>query len=130
MTLKSGNENLNKRIGIPLVIWGVINMILGVLCLISTIDLIKGVLFQAFFWGLIDLILGLVAFFRKKKFALEKIKKIFLINTYLDVLYIIVGILLVLLVGNNFIIGNGLGLIIQGFFLFIVDLLHFTSIKI
>lgn len=123
-------DNLNKRIGIPLLIWGGVSMITGIFYFFSNTDLIKGVLLQAFFWGLIDFILGLVAFFRKKGFELEKIKKIFLINTYLDVLYIAVGIVLILLNDNAFIVGNGLGVIIQGLFLFIVDLLHYKNIKI
>jgi hypothetical protein len=130
MNVLSRSENLKKRIGIPLLIWGAVSMVAGVFYFISNIDLIKGVLLQAFFWGLIDFILGLVPFFGKIKFDLEKIKKIFLINTYLDILYIAVGILLMLLSGNSFIIGNGLGVIIQGSFLFIVDLLHYKHIEI
>ncbi|MGM0470250.1 MAG: DUF6992 family protein [Promethearchaeati archaeon] len=129
MNVKSENVNLNKRIGLPLLVWGGINMAAGIFTLFSSSDLIRGVLLQSFFWGLIDGILGLATFLRKKEFDLEKIKKILLINVYLDIGYIVVGILLVLLGDNTFLMGNGVGVIIQGAFLFIVDLFYHRHIK-
>jgi len=129
MSLKSENINLNKRIGLPLLVWGAINMLAGIFTLFSPSELIRGVLLQAFFWGLIDGILGLGIFLRKKEFDLEKIKKILLVNVYLDVGYVVVGILLILFGGNAFLMGNGLGVIIQGLFLFIVDLIHYRHIE-
>jgi len=125
----SENGNLNRRIGLPLVIWGVINMIAGIFYLFISSELIKGVLLQAFFWGLIDGILGFVALLRKKAFKLKKIKKIFLINVYLDVVYIIIGILLILFGNSAFLIGNGYGVSIQGLFLFVVDVIHHAHVK-
>jgi len=127
--MNSENQNLNKRIGIPLVGWAVINIIAGIFYLFASAELIKGVLLQAFFWGLIDGILGLVALLRKKAFSLEKVKKIFLVNVYLDIGYIIIGVLLILLSVNTFLIGNGYGVSIQGLFLLIVDLIHYRHIK-
>ena len=127
--MKSENRNLNKRIGIPLLIWAVINMIAGIFYLFISSELIKGVLLQAFFWGLINGILGLVALLRKNAFELKKIKKIFLVNAYLDVVYIVIGILLILFGSNAFIIGNGYGVSIQGLFLFIVDVIHHGNVK-
>jgi len=129
MNIKSENMNLKKRIGLPLLVWGAINMFAGIFTLFSPSDLIRGVLLQAFFWGLIDAILGLGTFLSKKDFDLEKVKKILLINVYLDVGYAVVGILLILLGGTTFLMGNGLGVIIQGIFLFIVDLIHHRHIK-
>jgi hypothetical protein len=129
MNFKSENKTLRNRIAIPLLIWGGINIIAGIFYLFISSDLIKGVLLQALFWGLIDAIIGIVSLFRKKKIDLKKIKKILLINVYLDVLYIIIGVVLVLLGSSNFMIGNGYGLIIQGLFLFIVDLIHHNHIK-
>jgi len=121
--------NIKYQIAIPLLIWGAINMIAGIFYFFSTSELIKGVFLQAFFWGLIDGIIGIVPLFRKKEFALEKIKKIFLVNTYLDVVYIVIGLLLILLGANLFIIGNGYGVVIQGLFLLIIDFIHYTHIK-
>jgi hypothetical protein len=125
----SKNGNVNKQIGRPLLIWGAISMIAGLFFFLSTSELINGILFQAFLWGLIDGIIGLIAYLRKKEFNLEKIKKILLVNVYLDILYVVIGILLVLLGGNAFLIGNGYGIIIQGLFLFIIDLIHHRNIK-
>jgi len=129
MNSKSESENIKKRIAFPLLVWGGINMIAGIFYLFSTSDLIKGVLLQAFFWGLIDAVLGLITYFRKKEFVLEKIKKILLVNVYLDILYLFIGLLLVLLGGSTFLIGNGYGVMIQGIFLFIIDLIHYIHIK-
>ena len=129
MNKKYENRNISKRIGIPLLGWAVINMIAGVFYLFTSSELIKGVLLQAFFWGLIDGIIGLVALLRKKAFSLEKVKKIFLVNVYLDVVYIIIGILLILFGTNGFIIGNGYGVSVQGLFLFIVDVIHHGHVK-
>jgi len=125
----SKNGNLNKQIGLPLLIWGTISMIAGLFFFFSTSELINGILFQAFLWGLIDGIIGLIAYLRKKEFNLGKIKKILLVNVYLDVLYVVIGILLVLFNRNAFLIGNGYGIIIQGLFLFIIDLIHHRNIK-
>ena len=129
MNSKSENGNLKKRIGIPLVIWGLINIIAGIFYLFSSSELVKGVMLQAFFWGLIDGILGVFVLLRKRAFVLTKIKKIFLINLYLDVFYVIIGALLIMFGNNAFLMGNGIGISIQGFFLFLIDLIHHTNIK-
>ncbi len=129
MVFKSVNGNVKKRIAFPLLFWGAINMIAGIFYLLSSSDLIRGVLLQAFFWGLIDGIIGLVSYLSKKEIDLEKVKKILLINVYLDNAYLIIGVLLILLGSNAFIIGNGYGVIIQGLFLLIVDIVHHTHIK-
>ena len=129
MNTQSENGNLNKRIGIPLIIWGLISIIAGIFYLVSPSEVIKGVLLQAFFWGLIDGIIGLIPLLIKKVFVLEKIKKIFLVNVYLDIIYIIIGAFLIILGNNAFLMGNGIGVSIQGLFLFIVDLIHHNHIK-
>ena len=129
MNLTSENINLKKKIAIPLLIWGIINVIAGIFYLFPSTELIQGFLIQAFFWGLIDGIIGLLAYLSKKELNLEKIKKIFLINVYLDVLYIIIGVLLILFANSGILIGTGYGLVIQGAFLLIVDLYHYMHIK-
>ena len=129
MNLTSENINLKKRIALPLLIWGIINITAGIFYLFPSTELIQGILIQALFWGLIDGIIGLFAYFSKKEFILKKIKKIFLINIYLDVLYVIIGFLLILLTNNGILIGSGYGVVIQGAFLLIVDLYHHAHIK-
>lgn len=129
MNSKSENGTLKKRIGVPLVIWGLINILAGIFSLFSSSELLKGILLQAFFWGFIDGILGAVILSRKKGFDVAKIKRIFLVNVYLDVAYVVIGVLLIILSNNAFLMGNGIGVSIQGFFLFVVDLIHHTSIK-
>ena len=55
-----------------------------------------------------------------------KLKRILLINTGLDVLYVTSGIALILTLGANDIgwQGHGWGIIVQGGFLFFFDLYH------
>ncbi|MBD3195111.1 MAG: hypothetical protein GF317_08660 [Candidatus Lokiarchaeota archaeon] len=105
------------------------NVLFSVIFYFFVAELLRGILLQAFFWGLIDGLIGLFTYLRKKAFNLEKIKKILLINTYLDVVYVIIGIVLILIGFNLFLTGNGYGIIIQGLFLFVVDLLHYRHIK-
>jgi hypothetical protein len=129
MNSKSKNGTLKKRIGVPLVIWGLINTLAGIFYLFCSSELLKGILLQAFFWGFIDGILGAVILLRKKAFHLAKIKRIFLVNVYLDVIYVVIGVLLIAFSKNAFLMGNGIGVSIQGFFLFVVDLIHHRNIK-
>lgn len=129
MIFESKNGSFNKRIGIPLMVWGGINVIISGFYFFSPPELIKGILLQAFLWGLIDALVGLFAYLWKKEFDLKKIKKILLVNVYLDIIYVIIGVLLIILSNSTFLIGNGYGVAIQGAFLFIVDLIHHVHLK-
>ena len=129
MVQKFDNTNLHKRMGFPLLIWAGINILVGIFYLFSSDDFIKGVLTMTFIWGLINLIIGLNTFFGKKQYVLEKIKKVILVNVYLDMGYGIVGVLLIFLGNVAILIGSGYGVMIQGIFLFIVDFLHHMHIK-
>ena len=129
MELKFDNKKLHKRMGFPLLIWAPINIIVGSFYLFPSSDFIKGVLTMTFIWGLINGILGLTTFFGKKIYVLEKIKKLLLVNVYLDVGYASVGLLLILFGNLPILIGSGYGVLIQGIFLFIVDFLHLKHIN-
>ena len=129
MTQVYENIKLKKKIALPLLIWGIINIIAGIFYWLPSTEVIQGFLVQSLFWGLIDGIIGLFAHLSKKDLNLEKIKKIFLINVYLDVIYVVIGVLLILLANEGILIGSGYGVVIQGVFLLIVDLYHHTHIK-
>jgi hypothetical protein len=122
-------DYLRKKVGTPLIIWGLINTLLGTFYFFLSSEIIKGVIIQSFFWGIIDLFIGLYAFFNKKEQNLGKIVKIFLINTFLDIGYIIAGITLVLFSFREVLVGSGYGVIIQGAFLFIADLIHYMKLR-
>jgi len=84
---------------------------------------------MTFIWGLINGILGLITYLGKKVYVLEKIKKVLLVNIYLDSVYFIVGVFLILLGNGAIFIGSGIGITIQGIFLFTLDLFHHIYIK-
>ncbi|MBN1812420.1 MAG: hypothetical protein JXA14_11325 [Anaerolineae bacterium] len=56
----------------------------------------------------------------------RNLRRILLINTGLDVLYVTGGVILALTLGGDspFWCGNGWGIVVQGGFLFFFDLLH------
>lgn len=72
-------------------------------------------------WGAIDGALGILGLWRPAR----RLKKILLINSGVDVIYIAVGVAL-LLYGrdDSYLQGNGWAIIVQGTFLFFFDLYH------
>jgi len=129
MELNFDNKKLHQRMGFPLLIWAPVNIIVGSFYLISSTDFIRGLLIMTLIWGIINGILGLTTFFGKKIYILEKIKKVLLINVYLDVGYVIVGLLLIFIGNFALLIGSGYAIIIQGIILFVFDFLHLNHIK-
>jgi hypothetical protein len=106
----------------------------------------QGVGIQFIAWGAIDLLIATIgaASAKRRKARLTpneladsalkegtKLKRILLINTGLDVLYVAGGIALLLTLGANDIgwQGHGWGIIVQGGFLFFFDLFHAREIK-
>ena len=136
---KQGNEPVGKKIGLPLIIWGIINIGVGIFFLLDINDILKGILLQALFWGAIDGLIGLGAYFGKKKDPLEKILKVLKVNSVLDVGYMVIGIVLILIspildlpvgdITQDYVIGSGIGVIIQGAFLLIADVHHVVMIN-
>jgi hypothetical protein len=123
------NKKLRRRMGFPLLIWAPINIIVGSFYITSSSDFIRGVLTMTFIWGIINGILGLTTFFGKKIYVLEKIKKVLLVNVYLDIGYAIVGLLLIFFGNFAILIGSGYAIIVQGILLFVLDFLHHKHVK-
>lgn len=106
----------------------------------------RGVGIQSAAWGGIDLLIavfGMLGTNRRRSRLIPNelsdsapkesanLKRILLINTALDVLYVTGGIILTLTLGaeDPFWSGNGWGIIIQGAFLFIFDLYHAMQLQ-
>jgi hypothetical protein len=100
-----------------------------------------GIGLQSLAWGMIDAGIALVGGWvtRRRRAGLadpsapevlareaRNLRRILLVNTGLDVLYVAGGVALALIVGldNLFWRGNGWGIVVQGGFLFCFDLLH------
>jgi hypothetical protein len=123
-----------------LLAWSVVSVIAGIVLLFLG-PLWQGIGLQAIAWGVIDagiaLIGGWVTRRRRTRLAdptdlevmareARNLRRILLINTGLDVLYVSGGVALALTLGagSPFWCGNGWGIVCQGGFLFFFDLFH------
>ncbi len=125
---------LTKR----LFLWGSISIIAGAILFLLESGFWKGFGIQCFAWGFIDLLIavfGMINTFRKRKAGYteeklleesKKIRGILLINVALDVLYVSVGVILAIIIKSEDSAwrGHGEGVILQGGFLFLFDLIH------
>jgi hypothetical protein len=128
-----------------LTFWSLASIAVG-LPLLSLGPFWRGVGIQSIAWGAIDLLIAIFgsqnASRRKARFSPNELadsapketanlKRILLINTALDVLYIAGGIALILTLGadNPDWRGHGWGIIVQGGFLFFFDLIHALKLK-
>lgn len=81
--------------------------------------------------GIINLVIASLGFFgvlRKMRLGLDdeqrersRLRKLLLVNTYLDVVYVAVGIGLVVFGGSPLLQGFGWGVVVQGGFLLLLD---------
>jgi hypothetical protein len=89
-----------------------------------------GIGVQAIIWGLIDVILANYILFKQKEESVKKITKTVSRSIGLDIVFMIVGLIVVVsLFQDLYMVGNGLGVMIQGFFLFVVDSYYYSSLK-
>ncbi len=130
------------RISTQLFGWSALSVFggLGMLLLLSD-PFLQGVGLQGVVWGVID---AGIAFFSqlgmRRKLAdmdapnsagvqreeARRLRRLLYINAGLDVLYVVVGVGIILTFGTEsaFARGNGVGVVIQGTFLLLFDLVH------
>jgi hypothetical protein len=122
-----------------LLAWSALSIIAGTILLIVGDGFWRGLGLQAIVWGMID---AAIAIFgsrsaHKRRAAgqnnpevtnreARNLRKLLWINTWLDVLYIAGGFAVLFVFGglDPFAAGNGIGIVLQGSFLFLFDLLH------
>ena len=124
-----------------LLIWSALSVLISAPTYFSANPFLRGLGIQFFAWGVIN---GAIAVFgarasAKKKLNIQETERgeveanearwlgrILWVNTGLDVLYILGGLWLMLTWGVNSPLwqGHGIGIIIQGGFLFLFDLYH------
>ena len=129
-----------------LCIWSALSVFISAGTAFSSIPLLRGLGIQFFAWGVID---GAIAFFGVRASAKKKLKvqdsgsveseakesrwleRILWINTGLDVLYVLGGIWLMQTWGAESLLwkGHGVGIIIQGGFLFFFDFFHAFTLQ-
>jgi hypothetical protein len=121
---------LTRGLGTRLLVWSLGSFVIGIFLFFSTTPLLQGIGLQAMLWGVIDGFIGAFAFLGKKEQPAENIARILGINVGLDVIYQLIGLSVLLFLWQDaYMMGNGIGVIIQGAFLFVLDLFYYTRFK-
>ncbi|MGY5879485.1 MAG: hypothetical protein RTV31_04495 [Candidatus Thorarchaeota archaeon] len=122
---------LSQRIGKTLLIWSIASIIIGIVLLFSfQFTLYGGIGLQAIIWGIIDAAIAAFILFKQKVQSVEQIGKTVSINIYLDIIYQVVGVIVIVIYFQNpYLMGNGIGVIIQGFFLLLLDRYYHNSLR-
>ena len=119
-----------RKFGIGLLLWSIANFIIGVaLHLGLSGTLLSGIGFQSAIWGLIDGTIAAFILLKQNDQSIKRMARILEINLYLDIVYQIVGVVVILaFFQNQYAVGNGVGIFIQGLFLLIFDYLFRSSL--
>lgn len=121
---------LARQLGMTLIAWSIGSIVVGLVFFLVPNSLLQGIGLQAVLWGIIDALIAVVGVLRNKEMLPGKAARFLLINVIADIGYMLVGALLMLFLGFDlFIFGNGIGILIQGAFLFVVDLYFFRGFK-
>jgi carboxylesterase len=119
-----------------LLLWSVISVLTGIALILLGNSFWQGFGIQATAWGIIDAAIALAGgrrALRKRAIShssdqisreAHKLRRILWVNTGLDVLYIIGGVILAYVHGSIFWRGHGWGVVLQGSFLLLFDLIH------
>lgn len=133
--------DLQISISRRLLLWSGISVLSGVALILLGNSFWQGFGIQATAWGMIDAVIALVGrqrASRKRAFShspdylskeARKLRRILWVNTGLDALYIIGGVTLAYVHGSIFWRGHGWGVVLQGSFLFLFDLIHSQTIQ-
>jgi hypothetical protein len=135
-------ERLRFSISTALLTWAVPSIVVGALGLIVSAvvvpsPLLQGIALHALLWGVIDAGLAGVGRIRARRDAAaypdeyrdvaagQRLRRTLLINGFLDIGYIAVGIVLIVVFPRDpFILGNGVGVLIQAVFLLLFDFIN------
>ena len=138
--------DFSKRLTRRLLVWSALSVLFSALTFFSADLFLRGLCIQFFVWGVID---GAIAIFGEKFSANKKLRvqgsssaedeakesrwlsRVLWVNACLDVFYVLGGIWLMQSWGAESQLwrGHGVGIIIQGGFLFFFDLIHALSLR-
>lgn len=129
----------HRKLARRLLLWSGLSIIAGLLILLSPEPFWRGFASQYIGWGVIDAIIAVVGRLATKKKhkalapeALDaaslkeaaSLRRILAINTGLDVLYVLGGLAVIYFMTEPVWRGVGWGIVVQGGFLFVFDLVH------
>lgn len=125
-----------RGIGLRLLVWAGLSVVSGIVLLGGLAgSMAMGIGVQAVAWGVIDALIAAVGLRGSSRGTNDaetrraRLVRLLAVNTVLDILYIAAGIVIwVSFAENPFISGNGVGVVIQGAFLFIFDLYHTIAV--
>jgi len=122
--------SLSQAIGKQLMAWSIVSLILGMVLIISSPGtFLGGFGLQAIIWGVINFAIARFILRRKDEQSIEKEARTIRINIGLEIVYLIIGlIIIVLFFQDPYMVGNGVGLIFQGFILIFLDLFYYNSL--
>lgn len=136
--------DFQTRLTRRLLVWCVFSVVFSMLTFFSVNSLLRGLAIQFCVWGIIDAGIAIFGAYAsaKKQAKLQAdelaetkeanwLERILWINTALDVLYILGGLWLMQTWGTESPLwrGHGLGIVIQGGFLFFFDFFHAFSLR-
>jgi hypothetical protein len=91
---------------------------------------LAGIGVQAIIWGAIDVAIARSILLKRKEQSIAKITRTVSFSIYFDIIAQVVGlIVIVLFFQDPYLMGNGLGVVIQGFFLLLLDRSYYNSLE-
>ncbi len=115
-----------------LLVWSILSLLSGIYIWFATNEFGRGFGIQLVAWAVVDAVIAIVGArtaARRKSTADPKnealfIRKVLWINFGLDVFYILGGFWVIQTYSESFWQGTGWGIVLQGAFLFLFDLIH------
>ncbi|MBI63193.1 MAG: hypothetical protein CL775_04175 [Chloroflexi bacterium] len=106
--------------------WGLISILMGATLFYFNNDFIRGIGTQFLAWGLVNSLIGIFVILRKSQQNSKKLAKILLFNSFLDLIYLSVAIVLIfeIFINGDSSVGHGFGVLFQGFFLLILEMYY------
>ena len=122
---------LKRRIGKVLLTWSIASFSVGiVLIFISPGTIYGGIGLQAIIWGFIDAFIAYYILVIQREESIEKIAKTVFRSIGIDIVYQVAGIIVIVTFFQDpYMVGNGVGVIIQGFFLLLLDSFYYNALK-
>ena len=135
-------QHTRFTISTALLVWAVPSIAVGALGLLATASivpspLLQGIALHAVIWGIIDAGLAVAGRVRSRRDAAaypdeyqdvaagQRLRRTLLINGFLDIGYIAIGVALIIgFPEDRFVIGNGIGVLIQAIFLLLFDFIN------
>ncbi len=124
-------DKLKQGVGKRLIPWGITSIIVGIILYLGLPNtVLAGIGLQALIWGAIDVVIALSIIYKQKEQSVSKIAKTVSGSIRVDILVQIIGVvILIVFFQNPFYMGNGIGVIIQGFFLLVLDTTYLKELR-